>query len=466
MGHGYLMAQFLSPSVNDRTDAYGGSLENRMRFPLAVFDAVKEAVDLPINVRVSGEEMIPGGITLAETIALAQALEQHGANAIHVSAGTICSTPPWFFQHMFVPKGKTWEFAAAIKGAVRMPVIFVGRINSATDVDKLVHDYDADFIALGRGLVADPDFVGKYLGKVPGAIRPCLACAEGCVGGVRSGQGLGCVVNPLLATKVLQLPPALAPKRIAVVGGGLAGMEAAITLKARGYDVDLYEKEQLGGQFNYAWLPPHKEGLKELIDYFSYEIKDKAIPLIKKEATAQDILSAGYDGVVVATGAVPAVPPIPGLKTYAWAETMLEENLPQNKKVVIIGGGLIGIEIASKLVDNGNEVIVVEMLEEIARGMEMIEKKLTLKKLQMKHVAIYTQTVVSKVEGSRVFLQGAEEQVIEGVDHIVMAAGMRSYRPLAEALEGKVPVYVVGDAREVGNAQKAIQDGFTTVLRI
>jgi len=465
-GHGYLLSQFLSPAVNKRNDEYGGSFVNRSRFPLSVLDAVKNSVDLPVIIRISAEEMTPNGIKIEETIELVKILKQRGVDAVHVSAGTVCSTPPWFFQHMFVPKGKTWDFASKIKKAINIPVIFVGRVNSSQDVDQLMKDYKADYIALGRTLVADPDFTGKYLNQTEGTIRPCLACSEGCLGGVKSGQGLHCVVNPLVGYDDEPLKPADKKKKYVVIGAGLAGTQAALTLNERGHEVDIYEKDKIGGQFNLAWLPPNKESLKEIINYFEYELKQKSISVIHQEATAEDLLSNNYDGVLLATGAVPTVPPIKGLKEYFWAEFLEEENLPENQKVVVIGGGLIGIEIASKLVDKKNNVIIVEMLDEVARGMEMIEKTITLKKLNMKNVPVYINTKVEAVDGDKVYLSGEQQVTLEGVDKVVVATGMRSYHPLAKELKDKIPVYLIGDAKKVGKAQDAIRDAFITAIEL
>ncbi len=459
-GHGYLLAQFLSPAVNDRTDEYGGNFENRLRFPLRVLEAVQQAVRLPIIVRISGDEMIPDGIKLPEMVQLARILQGKGVAAIHVSAGSVCATPPWYFQHMFTPKGKTWELAAEIKKALNIPVIFVGRINSPADVRKVKQHYGADYIALGRPLIADPDFVGKYLGEVKGLIRPCLACSEGCLGGVKGGKGLHCVVNPLVGTGQAAFEPASERLKFAVVGGGLAGMEAALTLKKRGHEVVIYEKERLGGQFNLAYLPPNKQSLKEIVEYFEFEIRENHIPVIYKAASEQDLLEGGYDGVILATGSIPAVPPIKGLEKFYWTEFLQEENLPEGKKILVIGGGLIGIEMASKLVEKNNQVIIVEMLPEIANGMEMIERTLTLKKLREKQVTIYTNTRVKEVQGDRVILTGEHAGELNGIDEIVVATGMQSYNPLEEKLKGKLPVWVVGDARSVGKAQDAIRSAY------
>ncbi|RKY91120.1 MAG: oxidoreductase, partial [Ignavibacteriae bacterium] len=327
-GHGYLLSQFISPAVNDRTDEYGGSFNNRVTFPLEVLLSVRDAVDVSLIARISADEMISSGIHIEEMIEFSHLLEEKGIDAIHVSAGSVCSTPPWFFQHMFIPKGKAWELASRIKKKINVPVIFVGRINSSKDVELLNEKYDADYIAVGRAMVADSDFVGKILNKVEGNIRPCLACADGCLGGVKRGEGLSCVVNPLVNTSLHEISKADSLKKIAVIGGGLAGMEAAITLKERGHQVDLYEKNKLGGQFNLASLPPNKESLKDIVDYFNAEIESHKINLIQKEAVETDIEKGNYDAIIMATGAVPDISPIKGLKEFYWTEFLNDDELP------------------------------------------------------------------------------------------------------------------------------------------
>jgi 2,4-dienoyl-CoA reductase-like NADH-dependent reductase (Old Yellow Enzyme family) len=410
LGLGYLFAQFISPNVNDRTDDYGGSFENRIKFPLEVLNAVREAVDVPLIARISGDEIIPTGFHIDEMIKFSKILEANGISAIHVSAGSTCSTPPWFFQHMFIPKGKTWEFAGKIKENVNVPVIFVGKINSEKDITMLNEKYNSDYIAVGRAMVADHDFIGKHLGLVNGNIRPCLACAEGCLGGVKGGKGLGCVVNPLVNTGLSEVKVAENKKQFAIIGGGLAGMEAAITLKKRGHEVDLFEKEKLGGQFNLAYLPPNKSSLQEIVDYFKNEIKVKNVNYINKEATPSDLENSNYDGIILATGAIPTVPPIKGLTKFYWTEFLEDEQLPKNKTILVVGGGLIGLEVASKLVEGNNKVIIVEMLNEIARGMEMIEKVMTIKKLQSKNVEIFTNNKVVEIVDSKVIIESKEER--------------------------------------------------------
>ncbi len=457
-GHGYLAAQYISPKVNHRIDEYGGSFENRIRFPLEILATVQSVSKLPIIVRLSGDEMVEGGIQLEEMIRFSKILQEKSIDAIHVSAGTVCSTPPWFFQHMFVPKGKTWDLARKIKEAVDIPIIFVGQINEFSDVDKLLQDYRADFIAMGRPLLADSDFVGKYLGEIKGNLRPCLACSEGCLGGVRSGKGLGCSVNPSVGREPERLEKAPVSKQLAVVGGGLAGMQAAISLHERGHQVSLFEKDKLGGQFLLAPLPPHKESLGKIIDYLKQEIIDRNIEVQHREATPERLQQ--FDEIVLATGSKPFIPPIPGLKEYYWAEVLESQHLPENKRVLVVGGGLIGTEVAMKLLSKGNTVFLVEMMEQIARGMEMMEQKLTLKALQHERVNIFLNTKIETIDDRKVLLEGKDhKQTLDNIDVVVLATGMKSYHPF-EPSDFNKPAHFVGDALKIGKAQDAIHDAY------
>ncbi len=463
-GHGYLFAQFISKAVNNREDAYGGSFENRTRFPLEVLDTVKEKVDLPVIARISGDEMTPNGIKIDEMLRFSKILEEKGVSAIHVSAGTVCSTPPWFFQHMFVPKGKTWQLADKIREVIDIPVIYVGQINEFKDIDSIKDREKESYMAVGRPLVADPDFVGKYLGKVKENVRPCLACSEGCLGGVKSGKGLGCTVNPLVGKEDFILEKTKNPKEIAVIGGGLSGMTAAVTLKKRGHQVTLFEKDKLGGQFNLAYLPPHKQSLIRIIDYLKKEITDNKIEVVFKEVKSEDL--TGYDEIIVATGSKPSIAPIEGLKEYFWAEILEDQNIPEDKRILIIGGGLIGTEVANKLLSKGNTVYMVEMLSEVARDMEMIERKLTLNSFKNENINIFVNTKVKKIEGRKVYIEGEDfKQIIENIDHIILSTGMKTYNPF-ETIQFDKPVYTIGDAYKVGKAQNAIENAFFTACKI
>jgi NADPH-dependent 2,4-dienoyl-CoA reductase/sulfur reductase-like enzyme len=348
---------------------------------------------------------------------------------------------------------------------VNIPVIFVGRINSAKDINFINEKYKADYIAVGRAMVADHNFIGKYLNLVEGNIRPCLACAEGCLGGVRAGKGLGCVVNPLVNTDLSEVQLAYIAKKFAVIGGGLSGMEVAVTIAKRGHKVDLYEKKELGGQFNLAYLPPNKDSLKEIIDYYKNEIIENKINLIKKEAKLTELEKTNYNGIIIATGAVPTIPPIKGLTKYYWTEFLDDSQLPTDKTVLIIGGGLIGLEVASKLVDSSNKIIIVEMLNEVARDMEMIERVMTVKKLEQKGASIFINCKVIEIDGSNVIANNdGTEKILENIDEIVVATGMKSYHPFEKS--ENIPTYFVGDAKIVGKAQEAIKDAYELAINL
>ncbi|RKZ01980.1 oxidoreductase [Candidatus Fermentibacteria bacterium] len=465
-GHGYLSAQFISPKVNDRTDGYGGSFENRTRFPLEVLSAVKAATGLPVVVRISGDEMIPDGIKLDEMIRFSKVLKEKSVEAVHVSAGTVCNTPPWYFQHMFVPKGKTWELAGRIRREADIPVIYVGQVNTENDVKTLTDKYGADYIALGRALVADPEFAGKYTGAVKGNIRPCLACAEGCLGGVKSGKGLQCLVNPVVGMETEVLKKAEKSRKVAVVGGGLAGMEAALTLRKRGHRVTLFEKDTLGGQFVLAHLTPNKKSMGGLVPYFVKEIQDNGIEVVHKQAGKTDLVNS-FDEVVAATGSEPAKLDIEGLDSYHWAEILLKENLPENKKVLIIGGGLIGVDIATALIPLNNRVTIVKRTTDFGEDMEAIAKLLSLKMMRENNTVFSDHTTVKRVDGKTVFaVRNGEEIQFNDIDVIVVSAGMKSVNTLGKELQGSIPVKVIGDAEKVGNAQSAIRDGYLVASTI
>ena len=297
-----------------------------------------------------------------------------------------------------------------------------------------------------------------------GNIRPCLACAEGCHGGVKSGQGLQCLVNPEVGrgTEVYEL--ARQPKHFAIIGGGIAGMEAAIILKKRGHGVDLYEKNRLGGQFNLAPLTPNKKSMGRLVPYFVERLKKYGINIIFKEVTKADILT-GYDGVIFATGSEPKIPVIPGLDKFYRADILLRKNLPENQKILIIGGGLIGVDIATALIPLNNKVIIVKRTTDFGEDMEMIAKNLSLKIMRDSGTVFSDHTNIKKVEGKTVFAEKNGEDIrFDDIDTIVVSTGMTSYIPFKP--EFKIPVYYTGDAREAGNAQSAIYNAYKLALTL
>lgn len=461
-GHGYLVAQFMSEKVNQRTDEYGGNFENRTRLALEIFDAVKNAVKIPIMIKISGSEMIPDGIKTEEIIKLTKILEERGVVAVQVSSGSLCSSPAWFFHHLFVSGDKTQEIALKIQNNLSIPVIPVGQINTKEKIEQLNKNFK--YLSVGKALVADPDFIAKVLGEVNEPYRPCMSCMDGCLGGVKSGKGLGCVVNPKVGQNIT-LEKTQSPKKFAIIGAGLSGLEAAIRLKEKGHHIDLYENNRIGGQFNLAYLPPKKSKLKSIITYYKELIKKHNIQLYKGSVKKEILLSRNYDGVILATGSKPFIPIIKGLKHYHWAEVLEHSNKIKDKNVLIIGGGLIGLELAHSLIHDNNSVTIVEMLDELATNMEVISKKLTLKSLKESQKAkIYTSKKVVEIKDKQVFLN--DGTIIENIDEIIVTAGMKPYHYLENELMGLVSIYLIGDANKVSNAEAAIEAGFDIALKL
>lgn len=464
-GHGYLVSQFLSPKVNKRNDAYGGSFENRIRLAIEILKTVKSAVQLPIIVRISGDEMIPDGIKMDEMIDFAVILKQIGIEALHVSAGTVCNTPPWYFQHMFVPKGKTWDMARQLKEATGLPIIFVGQVNTKEDVDALNNTYKADYIAIGRALVADPEFVLAVSSKETKLYKPCLDCSQGCLGGVKSGRGLECLVNPMVGMDEIPEPNTKKSWKVAIVGGGLSGMEAALNLDALGHQVSLYENKQLGGQFNLASKSPKKDSMEKLVTYYLSAIDASGIKVIPAQGTPE--LLNDYEQIVLATGSTVAVPPIEGLKEFYWAEILNKEHMPRDKKVLVIGGGLVGIDVSAALVAHGNKVIITKRTDDFGGTMEPIAKKLSLQMLEAHQTVFSNFTHIQKIEGRTAYGERNGESIrFDGIDHIVIATGMKSNLESWQSVLENKKVHVIGDAHQVGDAQSAIKDAYLKVMAL
>jgi 2,4-dienoyl-CoA reductase (NADPH2) len=223
-GLGYLIAQFLSPVTNKRIDEYGGNSENRLRFGIEILRGMKSKINLPIIIRISGDEKFDSGLTIKDTLQIVKVLEKEGSAAIHVTSGNVCESAAWYYQHHFIPKGSTWQFAKKVKEQTSLPVIGVGQVTDPVDIASIFNNQMADFIAIGRALIADPEFVGKYLQLVEGRIRPCSSCLTGCLGRIKIGEGLQCEINPEVGRELEPLVHAAETKNYAVVGGGMAGM--------------------------------------------------------------------------------------------------------------------------------------------------------------------------------------------------------------------------------------------------
>lgn len=472
-GHGYLLAQFLSTHTNKREDEYGGAWENRTRFGLEVLKKIQEQVgtDFPVIVRISGEEYSPGGLTLEDSIRLSKDLQANYATAIHVGGGSSCETLPWYFQQMSLPKGKFWRDAIAIKKEVSLPVVAVGRINEPQDMANLLNQ-GIDYIAMARPLVADPDLPNKIKTGNTMLIRRCSACLEGCFTKIRQGEGLHCALNPLVGREgEITIGKAKTPKKVLIIGGGVAGMEAAIIAAEREHQVTLYEKDQLGGQYNLAFIPPGKQSLEVVKDNMIAVLEQVGV-IVKtgKKMEIDDIIEQNPDVVIIATGVEPIIPDIKGLKNipYFSALEILENNKDLGERVLVIGGGLIGMETSEYLAAKGKNITVVEVLPEVAGDMELLAKNLMMKRLKNLTITILTDSTVSAFTPDGVEIKTPDGlQKFDHFDTVVIAAGTKRYDPLSKPLQDQnYQVHVIGDAKEPRNCFEAILEGFEVGRKI
>ncbi len=472
--HGYLIAQFMSPYSNKRTDEYGGSLLNRMRFPQEIISNIraKAGNDFPILFRISGDEFVPGGRTIEDTKAIAVLLEQAGVNAIHVSAGVYGSMqfiiPPAAVRHGWIA-----DFAAEVKKVVSIPVITVGRINDPMMAETIIASGKADFVAIGRGSLADPELPNKAAAGKFDEINYCIGCLQGCVGNLFRGNPGGCLVNPVTGRESeFILKPVDKKKKVFVAGGGPAGMEAARVAAQRGHEVHLYEKsDRLGGQYLIGAIPPNKGEVDMFLAWQQNQLKKYNVNVhFNTELTVQIVEKGAPDAVIVATGGEPIVPDIPGKDkpNVVDANDVLLGNVNVGHRVIVIGGGMVGSETADHLANHGKEVTIVEMLPEIAKDEEAAVRYFLMKDLQDNGVKIYVNAPVKKILDDGVIseIDGAEIK-IGPADTIVMAIGAKSVNSLTKQLEGKVPqVLTVGDALKVRKALEAVEEGYRAGLAV
>ena len=479
--NGYLFQQFFSPRINRRTDRYGGSLENRMRFLLETVELIRgELPDFPLLVRVSATEYCEGGYTEADMIALCQALERAGVIAIDMSGGSnespelsrYCIQPPSFARRFLEP------YARPIAKALGIPTIMAGRVIDAEDAEGILQAGSADFVAVCRALVADAYWPRKAFGEIATPIRKCISCNV-CFERLTLERDVACVANPMVGTEFEHIElaepqlrkerPRGAGKRILVLGAGVAGIETARVAAARGHHVEIWEKAaKPGGQMPLALAAPDKADVAGIWSYRWQQIESLGVPVrTGVTATAQSIKDFRPDLVVVATGAksrplpFPVQTDIPVLQ--AWDVLLNQEGVPRGARVTIVGGGMVGIETADTLIHyRGVKAVVLEGLSVIAKEMARNNRYDVLDRIAKGGAQVLTNAPVESIEGNTIWIKrDGKREAIDAGDMIIVAIGPLPNRDIVPEVERAGAQYVLaGDCNQIGDFLAAVRDGW------
>jgi 2-enoate reductase len=473
-GHeGYLMDQFTTALWNKRRDKYGGDLMGRMQFVLSIISTIQKAAgaDFPIVYRYGLEHKIPGGRTADEGIEIAKILEKAGIAALHVDTGCYDN---WFWPHppIYQPPGCMVDMAAMVKPYVKIPVITVGRLGYPDLANRILEERKADFIALGRPLLADPDFAAKARKGQEQEIRPCIGCHE-CFARLPKRQSLSCAVNPECGDEErLAVRPAVVRKKVMVVGGGIAGMEAARVSALRGHDVTLYEKgDCLGGMLHTAGRAPFKQDIAHFLRYQVGQLEKSAAEVrLMTEVTADLVASENPDVIFVAIGSDSLCEAeIRGLDRRQWAtpEDVYRDNIPKGTHACIVGGGSVGCETALYLASAGWSVVLVEMLAAVAIDLFPPNRVMLLELLKEHGVKVLTLSEVKEITPGAVLVSTphGEEQFM--TDLLVLCVGRRPLNGLAKVAQGLAKeTYAIGDCVAPRKIKDAIWEAYKLAITV
>lgn len=485
---GYLIDQFAISMFNQRTDEYGGSLENRLRFAKEIVEEIKKTCgdDFPVTLRFSLKSMIkdwrvgalPGedfeekGRDTEEGLKAAKLLESYGYDALDTDVGTYDA---WWWNHppMYQKKGLYREYCKMVKEVVDIPVFCAGRMDNPDMTLEAIENGECDVIDLGRPLLADPDYCNKLrCGKIT-QIRPCISCHEGCMGRVASYSLLNCAVNPQAAReRVNAYEPILKKKKVLIVGGGVAGCEAARVLAIRGHQPVVYEKgSRLGGNLIPGGAPDFKEDDIALADWYTNELNRLGVHVhLNTELNEEEIKAMDYDTVILATGSKPKVFSLGDDSHTYTAEQVLLKQKDAGKKTVVVGGGLVGCETALWLAQNGIHVTIVEALDKVmavngplcAANKEMLEAL-----LPFNGVEIITGAKVTEFANGEVKVDTKEGSKTIMSDSVILSVGYKEENTLYNNLQFDIPdLYLLGDAKKVSNIMYAIWDAFEVANHI